>query len=54
MSWKASTFFTFCFCFMFWSVLAVHYSHMKGPSQYREVASFTPEVKPWYDASWKM
>lgn len=53
MSWKFSSVFTFCFSFMFWSVLGVHYAQVKTPSHSREIASWSPEVKPMYDASWK-
>lgn len=47
----------FCTHFFFWSVSAfmvVHYAWVKQPTQSREIASWsTPQVKPWYDASWK-
>ncbi|MFP5386129.1 MAG: hypothetical protein ACLGHN_08630 [Bacteriovoracia bacterium] len=50
---KVTTFFTFCFSFMFWTFMAVHYGHMKTPTEGRGIAS-TPETRPWYDASFKL
>lgn len=54
MTFKASSIFTFCFCFVAASFLAVHHAHMKSPVQNREIASWTPVAKPWYDASYKL
>jgi len=53
MTCKFTTFFTHTFFFVFFTFLAVHYAHMKTPSQYREIASFQQQAQPWYDASFK-
>lgn len=53
MTYKITDFFTHAFVFMFMSFLAVHYAHMKTPSQERHIASQELQVRPWYDASWK-
>lgn len=49
-----TTFWTWCFCFVFFSFLAVHFAHMKAPGQSREIASYHAQAKPWYDASFKL
>lgn len=43
----------FCFGFVFFSFLAVHFTHMKMSPQTREIASSQVKVTPWYDASFK-
>ncbi len=53
MTWNFTSFFKCCFFFSFFTFMAVHYAHMKSPSQYREIASMQTHVKPWYDASFK-
>ena len=53
MTYKVTSFFTWCFCFAFWTFMVVHYTHMKTPSQYREIASASSQETPWYDASYK-
>ncbi len=45
---------TWCFFLVAWTLLATHYAHMKSPWQYREVASWSSPVKPFYDASFKL
>ncbi len=54
MTHKLTSYFTSVFCFMFWSFLAVHYTHMKSPNQNREIASWKQAPKPFYDASYKL
>jgi hypothetical protein len=54
MTWNFSSVLACCFCFVFFSFLAVHHAHMKTPTQYREIASSKPTVHPMYDASFKL
>lgn len=52
-SWHS--FWAYCFCFVFFSFLAVHFAHMKAaPGQDRYVASSHQVPKPFYDASFKL
>lgn len=51
---KMTDFFTFAFCFVFFSFLAVHFAHMKTPATERSIASQHETIKPWYDSSWKL
>ena len=53
MNFSVASFFTSCFCFAFLSFLAVHYTHMKAPSQNREIANWVTPAPIWYDASYK-
>ncbi|MGE3608728.1 MAG: hypothetical protein AB7I27_03995 [Bacteriovoracaceae bacterium] len=50
-SWQSC--FTYLFCFFCFSFLALHYASIKTPGQFREIASYSSQLKPWYDASWK-
>ena len=53
MKCNFTSFFTHFFFFSFFTFMAVHYAHMKSPSQYREIASQQKSTHPWYDASFK-
>jgi hypothetical protein len=53
MTWNLQTVWTYAFCFCLFSFLAIHFAHMKTPTQFREIASHHSVVKPAYDASWK-
>ncbi|HXH76422.1 MAG TPA: hypothetical protein VNJ08_15730 [Bacteriovoracaceae bacterium] len=55
MTWNFSTVISYTFAFFFFSFMAVHFAHMKTPSQYREIASHSSAAKhPWYDAGFKL
>jgi hypothetical protein len=56
MSCNFTSVLSFCFAFIFWGWVGVHYSSVKSPSGFRGLASseFKPTVKPLYDASFKL
>ncbi|HXH30346.1 MAG TPA: hypothetical protein VNJ01_06015 [Bacteriovoracaceae bacterium] len=54
MTWNFKAWFTHFFFFSLFTFMAVHFAHMKSPSQYREIASQQKSAHPWYDASFKL
>ncbi len=54
MTWNFQNVFNTAFCWVFCCFLAVHFAHMKTPSQNREIANFKPVASPVYDSSFKL
>lgn len=53
MTWNFQNVFNCAFTWVFCCFLAVHFAHMKSPSQGREIASHKPVPAVYYDASFK-